>query len=68
MAFALSVEVIFIFLTTALSLYLNIIYKWLILTAIYCINLLVIIPDFYPIPVPYPVNTTYEDKAITNIL
>ena len=68
MAFALSVEVTPIFLTTALPLYLNIIYKRLILTAIYYINLLVTISNFYLILVPLSVSTTYKDKAITNIL
>ena len=67
-AFALSVEVTFTFLTTAPSLYLNIIYKWLTLTAVYCINLLVTVFDFYLIPVPLLISTTYEDKATTNIL
>ena len=61
-------EVTFIFLTTALSLYPNIIYKRLILTAIYCINFPVTVFDFYLILVPYSVSTTYKDKAITNIL
>ena len=61
-------EVTFIFLTTALSLCLNIIYKWLILTAVYCINLLVTVFNLYLIPVLHLVSTTYEDKAITNIL
>ena len=56
------------FLTTALSLCLNIIYKWLILTAIYYINLPVTISDFYLIPVPYLVSTTYKDEATTDIL
>ena len=67
-AFTLSVEVTFIFLTTAPSLYPNIIYKRLILTAIYCIDFLVTVPDLYLIPVLYLVSTTYEDKAIINIL
>ena len=67
-AFALSVEVTSIFLTTAPSLYLNIIYKRLTLIAIYCINLLVTVSDFYLIPIPYPASTTYKDKAIINIL
>jgi hypothetical protein len=67
-AFALNVKVTFTFLTTALSLYPNIIYKWLILIAIYYINLPVTIFDFYLIPVLYPVSTTYKDKAIINIL
>ena len=61
-------EVTSIFLTTALSLYLNIIYKRLILIAVYYINLLVTIPNLYLILVLYPVNTTYKDKAIINIL
>ena len=68
MAFALSVKVTFIFLTTVPSLYLNMIYKRLILIAIYCINLLVTISDFYLIPVLYLVSTIYKDKAIINIL
>ena len=56
------------FLTTALSLYLNIIYKWPTLTAVYYINLLVTIPNLYLIPVLYLVSTTYKDEATTNIL
>ena len=68
MAFALSIEITFIFLTITLSLYLNIIYKRLTLTAVYYINLLVTIPNFYLILVPYSVSTTYKDKAITNTL
>ena len=46
-AFALSIEITLISLTTAPSLYLNIIYKRLILTAIYYIDFLVTIFDFY---------------------
>ena len=68
MAFTLSVKATFIFLTTAPSLYLNIIYKQLTLIAIYYINFLVTIPNFYLIPVLHPVSTTHEDEAITNIL
>ena len=68
MAFILSVKVTFIFLTTAPSLYPNMIYKRLILTAVYYINLLVTIFDFYLILVLYSVSTTYKDKAITNTL
>ena len=68
MAFALSVEVIFIFLIIALSLYPNIIYKRLILTAIYCINFPITIFNFYLIPVPLLVSTTYEDEATIDIL
>ena len=67
-AFTLSIEVTFTFLTTAPSLYLNIIYKQLRLTAIYYINLLVTVSDFHLTPVPYLISTTYKDKAITNIL
>ena len=68
MAFALSVEATFISLTTAPSPYLNMIYEWLTLIAIYCINLSVTVPDFYLILVLYLVSTTYKDEAITNIL
>ena len=67
-AFTLSVKVIFTFITTALSLCLNIIYKWPILIAVYCIDFLVTVFDFYLIPVLYLISTTYKDKAITNIL
>ena len=56
------------FLTTTLPLCPNMIYKWLILIAIHSINFLVTVFDFYLIPVPLPVSTTYKDKAITNIL
>ena len=68
MAFTLSVKVTFTFLTTAPSLYLNMIYKWLILTAIHYINFLVTVFNLYLIPVLYPVSTTYKDEVITNIL
>ena len=68
MAFTLSVEIIFIFLTTTLSLYPNIIYKRLTLTTIYYINFLVTIPNLHLIPVPHLISTIYEDEAITNIL
>ena len=44
------------------------IYKRLTLIAIYYINFLVTVPNLYLIPVLYPVNTTYKDKVITNIL
>ena len=44
------------------------IYKRLTLTAIYYIDFLVTVFDFYLIPVLRPVSTTYKDKAITNIL
>ena len=68
MAFTLSIEVTFTFLIIALSLYLNIIYKRLTLIAIYCINFLVTVFDFYLIPVPLLISTTYKDEVITNIL
>ena len=57
-----------IFLTIALSPYLNIIYKWLILIAIHHINLLVTVFNLYLILVLYPVSIIYKDKAIINIL
>ena len=44
------------------------IYKWLILIAVYYIDFLVTIPNFYLILVPYSVSTTYKDEAIINIL
>ena len=68
MAFTLNIKATFISLTTASSQYPNSIYKWLILVAIYRINPLVTIPNFYLIPVLYLVSTTYKDKAIINIL
>ena len=61
-------EVTLTFLITAPSLYPNMIYKQLTLTAIYCIDFPVTIFNFYLIPVLYPVSTIYKDKAITNIL
>ena len=61
-------KVTFTSLTTALSLCLNIIYKQPILTAVYYIDLLVTIPNFYLISVPYLVNTIYKDKTPTNTL
>ena len=57
-------EVTLTFLTTALSLYLNIIYKWLILIAIYYINFLVTVPDLYLVLAPYLVNIICKDKAL----
>ena len=57
-------EVAFAFLATAPSLYLNIIYKQLTLIAIYYLNFLVTIFNFYLIPAPYLINTIYEDKAL----
>ena len=67
-AFTLSIKATFTSLTTAPSLCPNMIYKRLILTAIHHINLLVTVSNLYLIPVPHPVSTTYEDKAIINIL
>ena len=67
-AFTLSVKVTFIFLAITPSLYLNIIYKRLILITIYCINFLVTIFNFHLILVPHLISTTYKDKAITDIL
>jgi hypothetical protein len=67
-ASVLSVEVTPTFLTTAPPLCLNIIYERLILIAIYHINFLVTVSDFYLILVPLPVSTTYEDEATINIL
>ena len=67
-AFVLSVEVTSTFLIIAPSLCLNIIYERPMLTAIYCIDFLVTVFNLYLTPVLYPVSTTYENKAITNIL
>ena len=61
-------EVAPIFLTTAPSLCLNIIYERLILVAVYRTNLLVTVSNFYPILAPYLINTTYKGEAITNTL
>ena len=61
-------EVAFIFLTTALSLCLNTIYQWLILVAIYCINLLVITPNLHLVPALHLISTIYKDEALTNTL
>jgi hypothetical protein len=54
-------------LTTTPPLYLNIIYKRLILTAVYCINLLVTVSNLYLVLAPYLVSTTYKDKVTTNV-
>ena len=51
-------------LTIALSLYLNIIYKWLILIAVYYINLVVTTPNFYLVLALYLANTIYKDEAL----
>ena len=55
-------------LTTAPSLYLNIIYKRLTLIAVYHIDFPVTVPNLHLIPVPLPVSTTHKDKVTTNIL
>jgi hypothetical protein len=55
-------------LTTALPLYLNIIYKRLILTAVHRIDLPVTVPDLYLVLALRLVSTIYKDKALTNIL
>ena len=68
MAFTLSVKVTLIFLTTAPSLCLNMIYERLILIAIYCIDFLVTVSNFYLILVLCLVSTNYKDKVTTNIL
>ena len=68
MAFTLSIKVILIFLTITPSLYPNIIYKRLILIAVYYINFLVTVANLYLILVLYPVSTTYKDEAIINAL
>ena len=38
------------------------------LVAIYYINLPVTIPDFYTIPAPHLISTTYKGKAIADTL
>ena len=38
-----------------------------ILAAVYCIDFPVTVPNLYLFPALYPVSTTYEDEAITNI-
>ena len=68
MAFTLSIEVTFTFLIITPSPCLSMIYERLILIAIYYINLLVTVPNFYLILISYPVSITYKDEAITNIL
>ena len=61
-------EVAPISLTTALSLYLNIIYKQLTPAGVYHINLLITIPNLYLVLALYLVSTTYKNKVITNVL
>jgi hypothetical protein len=67
-ASALNIEATPTSLTTTPSLYLNIIYKRLILTAVYRTNLLVTAPNLYLVLALYLVSTTYKNKATTNIL
>jgi hypothetical protein len=55
-------------LTTTLPLYLNIIYKQLILIAVYRIDLPVTIPNLYLVLALYLVSTIYKDKALTDVL
>jgi hypothetical protein len=55
-------------LTTALPLYLNIIYKQPTLTAVYRIDLLVTIPDLYLVLALRLASTIYKDEAPTNVL
>ena len=43
-------------------------YKQLTLTAIYYTDFLATDPDLYLALVPHLVSTTYEDKAITDVL
>ena len=61
-------KVTFTSLTTASFLCLNTIYKRLILAAVYYINLLVTIPDLYPILALYLVSTTYKGETTINTL
>ena len=56
------------FLTTAPPLYLNTIYKQLILVAIYHINLPITVPNLYLVLALYLISTIYKSKAITHIL
>ena len=44
------------------------IYEQLTLAVVYYINLLVIVSGLHLVLAPYPVNTTYEDIAITDVL
>jgi len=53
---------------TITSLYSKRIYKQLTLIAVYRTNLLATNYDFYLALALYLVNTTYKDKAITNVL
>ena len=55
-------------LTTTPPLYLNIIYKRLILITVYRTNLLVTVPNSYLVLAIRLVSTVYEDKVLTNAL
>jgi hypothetical protein len=57
-------EVIPTFLTTALSLFLNIIYKRLIPAAVHRINYPVTVPNLHLVLALYLVSTTYKDEAL----
>ena len=61
-------EVALTSLTITPSLCPNANYERLILAAVYHINPLVTVPNLYLVPALYPVSTTYEDEATTNIL
>src|ERR1700722_14036006 len=52
-------------LTTTLPLYPNIIYKQLILIAVYHTNLPITVPNLYLVLALYLVSTTYKNKALT---
>ena len=60
-------EVAYTFPTNIL-LYFKRIYKQLTLIAVYYTNLLATNPDLYLALAPYLVNTTYKDKATTDVL
>ena len=60
-------EAAYTFLIT-IPYYFKRIYKYLILTAIYYTNLLATDPNLYLALALYLVNTTYKDKAITDVL
>ena len=60
-------EVAYTFLTNIL-LHFKRIYKQLILTAVYYTNFLATNSDFYLALAPHLVNTTYKDKATTDVL
>ena len=61
-------EVTLTSLITTLPLYPNIIYKRLILIAVYYTNLPVTILNLYLVLALYLISTTYKNKALTNAL